>query len=92
MSKNAIFYKNTSWVMIPAQSFLLVRGGQAIFVLKLANRKSANSWAHSDIAKPQLFKVCQSSKIAYPKYYDYSRNPKYKNFYEEVHNSVSKQS
>jgi hypothetical protein len=32
------------------------RGGQAI-------RKSANSWAHSAIANPQISYVCQSAEL-----------------------------
>jgi hypothetical protein len=33
---------------------LVSRGGQANFFFKSANRKSANSWAHSTFANPQI--------------------------------------
>jgi hypothetical protein len=32
----------------------VARGGKSNFLFKSANRKSANSWAHSAIANPQI--------------------------------------
>ncbi len=45
--------------------FQIGSGGQAIFFMKSANRKSANSWAHSSIAINK-FLTCASPQIANP--------------------------
>jgi hypothetical protein len=44
---------------------LVCRGGQANFFLKSANRKPANSWAHSAIAIRKFLR-CASLQIANP--------------------------
>jgi hypothetical protein len=42
----------------------MVRGGQGnFFFKKSANHSSANSWAHSAIANPQISQVCQSANV-----------------------------
>jgi hypothetical protein len=43
---------------------VIVRGGQAHFFLKFANRKSTNSWASSAIANPQISYVHAGPHIA----------------------------
>jgi hypothetical protein len=40
--------------------FQISSAGKANFFLKAANPKSANSWAHSSIANPQISWVCKS--------------------------------
>ncbi len=61
-----------------AYSCLTIRGGQA-------NRKSANSWAHSAIARPQISYVWQSANRKSANFYDQSANHKSATFYKILH-------
>jgi hypothetical protein len=61
-------------------------GKQPFFkVRKSQIRKSANSWAHSAIANPQISVVCQSANCKSANFHDKSAF-----FYKIVRNSVSK--
>jgi hypothetical protein len=54
------------------------RGGQANFTIKSSSRKSANSWVHSAIASPQIFR-CASPQIT--NLHNFMNNPQIANFY-----------
>ncbi len=62
---------NECWRVIECVNVSVIR--------KYTNSKSVNSWAHFDIANPQISELCQS-KIE--NIHDYSANRKSANFFK----------